>query len=216
MDSRLGVTAPCLPRERSAIIPFLASNSPFLMFLGAPRLKQSALAILVLTAASAVLVSCGSNYNQLSTLGLRQRPIRPPSGCTFSFPIPCFPTGRQRSPVLNVVDGQLDLISPNVVSVGSTSSDAGPDGSVSQQEIYRWFSVPRTTPSAWSTMCPKACSAELRRDDRECHASGLQREYCGSAGQCYRLCRCRHRARHWTVSRRGRRAGLVVRLPFRR
>src|SRR5678815_1241229 len=47
----------------SAIIPILASNSPFLMFLGVPGLRQTAFAILALGAATAVLVSCGNNYN---------------------------------------------------------------------------------------------------------------------------------------------------------
>ncbi len=40
------------------------------MFLGALRLRQSVLAILLLVTASAVLVSCGSNNNFNNTLGL--------------------------------------------------------------------------------------------------------------------------------------------------
>src|SRR5260370_38566158 len=57
-------------REGYVILPFLASSAPFLMFLGAPRLRQSGFAILVLVTGSAMLVSCGNNYNNLNTPGL--------------------------------------------------------------------------------------------------------------------------------------------------
>jgi hypothetical protein len=96
------------------------------MFLGASRLRQSAFAILVLTAASIVLVSCGNNYNNtLNTPGL------PPEANPATIKVhvyvsnPLFASGASAVPVLNVVDGQLDLISPNVISVGATSPTPG-------------------------------------------------------------------------------------------
>jgi hypothetical protein len=95
------------------------------MFLGALRLRQPALAILVLTAASAIMASCGSNYNSNNTLGL------PPEANPATIKVhvfvsnPLFSTGSSSVPVLNVVDGQLDLISPSVISVGATSPTPG-------------------------------------------------------------------------------------------
>ena len=97
------------------------------MFLGAPRLRQSVVAILVLVAASAILVSCGSNNNFNNTLGL------PPEANPATIKVhvfvsnPLFSNGASASgvPVLNVVDGQLDLISPSVVSVGATNPTPG-------------------------------------------------------------------------------------------
>jgi hypothetical protein len=95
------------------------------MFLGALRLRQSVLAILLLVTASAVLVSCGNNNNFNNTLGL------PPEANPAKIKVhvfvsnPLFSAGTGSVPVLNVVDGQLDLISPNVVSVGATSPTPG-------------------------------------------------------------------------------------------
>jgi len=97
------------------------------MFLGAPRLRQSVLAILVLITSSAILVSCGSNNNFNNTLGL------PPEANPATIKVhvfvsnPLFSNRGSASgvPVLNVVDGQLDLISPSVVSVGATSPNPG-------------------------------------------------------------------------------------------
>src|SRR5882757_626902 len=95
------------------------------MFLGAPRLRQSALSILLLVAASAILASCGNNNNFNNTLGL------PPQANPATIKVhvfvsnPLFSAGGGSVPVLNVVDGQIDLISPNVVSVGSTSPTPG-------------------------------------------------------------------------------------------
>jgi hypothetical protein len=95
------------------------------MFLGAPRLRQSALAILLLVAASAILVSCGNNNNFNNTLGL------PPQANPATIKVhvfvsnPLFSAGSGSVPVLNVVDGQLDLISPTVVSIGATSPTPG-------------------------------------------------------------------------------------------
>jgi len=97
------------------------------MFLGASRLRQSVLAILVLITSSAILVSCGSNNNFNNTLGL------PPEANPATIKVhvfvsnPLFSNRGSASgvPVLNVVDGQLDLISPSVVSVGATSPNPG-------------------------------------------------------------------------------------------
>jgi hypothetical protein len=96
------------------------------MFLGAPRLKQSALAILLLTTASAMLVSCGSNNNQLTPIG--QSPEANPATIRVHVYVsnPLFSNGASAVAVLNVVDGQLDLISPNVVQVASSTPMPGP------------------------------------------------------------------------------------------
>jgi hypothetical protein len=94
------------------------------MFLGAPGLKRATLAILVLTAVTAVLVSCGSNYNPTGT---GSNTIANPA--TIRVPVfvsnPLFPNGASNAPVVNVVDGQTDLISPNVISLGSTAPTPG-------------------------------------------------------------------------------------------
>ena len=90
-------------------------------------MRQSVVAILVLVAASAILVSCGSNNNFNNTLGL------PPEANPATIKVhvfvsnPLFSNGASASgvPVLNVVDGQLDLISPSVVSVGATNPTPG-------------------------------------------------------------------------------------------
>jgi hypothetical protein len=96
------------------------------MFLGAPRLRQSALAILILAAASLLLLSCGNNYNNFATPGL---PIEA-NPATIRVHVfvsnPLFSFSTSTSPVLNVVDGQRDLLSPNVVSVGTINSSPGP------------------------------------------------------------------------------------------
>ncbi len=88
-------------------------------------MRQSVLAILFLVTASALLVSCGSNNNFNNTLGL------PPEANPAKIKVhvfvsnPLFSSGNSSGPVLNVVDGQSDLISPNVVSVGATSPTPG-------------------------------------------------------------------------------------------
>jgi hypothetical protein len=94
------------------------------MSLGASGLKQSALAILLLAAVSVALVSCGSNYNPTAT---GTAPIANPATIKVHVFVsnPLFPASTSTAPVLNIVDGQRDLISPNVVSVGSTSPMPG-------------------------------------------------------------------------------------------
>jgi hypothetical protein len=105
----------------SAIIPFLASNSPFFIFLGASGLK-AALAFLVLIAASVALVSCSNNYSYNGT----NTQINPATIKVHVFVSnPLFPNGSSTAAVLNVVDGQRDLLSPSVVSVGATSPTPG-------------------------------------------------------------------------------------------
>jgi hypothetical protein len=95
------------------------------MFLGASRLRQSALAILVVVAASVLLVSCGNYNNPNNTPGL------PPEANPATIRVhvfvsnPLFSAGTSTAPVLNVVDGELDLISPSVISVGATSPTPG-------------------------------------------------------------------------------------------
>ena len=91
------------------------------MFLGVPGLKQSAVAILLLVAASAVLVSCGNNnYNYNLSSG---PPLADPTKIKLHVFVsnPLYPNSSSTTPVLNVVDGQLDLISPGVISVVSSS-----------------------------------------------------------------------------------------------
>ncbi len=86
-------------------------------------MRQSAFAILVL-AAAAVLVSCGTNYNNT---GLGTTPGANPATIKVHVFVsnPLFPNGTSTAPVLNVVDGQRDLLSPAVISVGATSTNPG-------------------------------------------------------------------------------------------
>ena len=87
-------------------------------------MRQSAFAILVLAAATVVLVSCGNNYNNNpigSTPGANPATIK----VHVFVSNPLFPNGSSTAPVLNVVDGQRDLLSPAVVSVGGTSPMPG-------------------------------------------------------------------------------------------
>jgi hypothetical protein len=96
------------------------------MFLGAPRLRRSLFVILLLAVAGASLVSCGSNNNLNNTIGL------PPQANPATIRVhvfvsnPLFSSGAATTAVLNVVDGQLDLISPNVISVAATNPTPGP------------------------------------------------------------------------------------------
>ena len=88
-------------------------------------MKQSAFAILVLAAAAAVLVSCGNNYNNNNQIG--QTPGANPATIKVHVFVsnPLFPNVTATAPVLNVVDGQRDLLSPSVISVGATSPNPG-------------------------------------------------------------------------------------------
>jgi hypothetical protein len=90
--------------------------------LGVAGLKQVSLALLVLIAASATLVSCGTNYN-----GINSTTEANPAAIKVHVFVsnPLFPNGTITAGVLNVVDGQTDLISPNVVSVAATSPQPG-------------------------------------------------------------------------------------------
>ena len=87
-------------------------------------MKRATLAILVLTASTAVLLSCGSNYNPT---GIGSNTVANPA--TIRVPVfvsnPLSPNGTSNQPVLNVVDGETDLISPNVVSLGSSAPMPG-------------------------------------------------------------------------------------------
>ena len=93
------------------------------MSLGASRLKQAAFAFLLLIAACIALVSCGSNY---SATGLSPTQANPATIKVHVFVSnPLFPNGTSTAAVLNVVDGQTDLLSPSVISVGSASPQPG-------------------------------------------------------------------------------------------
>ncbi len=96
------------------------------MSLGAPRLKQSALAILLLAAAVRLLLSCGNNNNNFVTPGLPTEANPATIRVHVFVSNPLFTLSTATSPVLNVVDGQRDLLSPNVVSVGTISPSPGP------------------------------------------------------------------------------------------
>jgi hypothetical protein len=83
---------------------------------------KAALALLVLIAASAALVSCSNNYSYNGT----NTQINPATIKVHVFVSnPLFPNGSSTAAVLNVVDGQRDLLSPGVVSVGATSPSPG-------------------------------------------------------------------------------------------
>lgn len=92
------------------------------MFLGASGLKQAVFSVLALAAACGMLVSCGSNYNP-TTPGTVTNPATIKVHVFVSNPL--FPNGTSTAPVLNVVDGQLDLLSPSVIDVGATSPNPG-------------------------------------------------------------------------------------------
>ncbi len=88
-------------------------------------MRQSAFAILLLTAASLILVSCGTNYNNNNGIGTT--PGANPATIKVHVFVsnPLFPNATTTAPVLNVVDGQRDLLSPGVISVGATSTIPG-------------------------------------------------------------------------------------------
>jgi hypothetical protein len=91
------------------------------MFLGASGLKQVA-PLFALVTACAAMVSCSSNYNPTNTI-----PQANPATIKVHIFVsnPLFPNGSSTAAVLNVVDGQLDLLSPSVISVGTTSPSPG-------------------------------------------------------------------------------------------
>ena len=130
---------PSPTRQRgSAIIPILASNSPFLMFLGASGLRQSAFAILVLAAASAVLVSCGNNYNN-NTLG--RTPEANPADIKVHVFVsnPLFPNVTTHGPGPECCGWAARSAFPQRDFRGRDQPQPGSDGVVSQQEIYAGF-----------------------------------------------------------------------------
>jgi hypothetical protein len=94
------------------------------MFLGAPGLKRATLAILVLTASTAILLSCGSNYNP-TVVG--SNTVANPA--TIRVPVfvsnPLSPNGTSNQAVVNVVNGETDLISPNAIPLGSSAPMPG-------------------------------------------------------------------------------------------
>ncbi len=89
-------------------------------------MRQSALCILLLAGASAILVSCGNNNNNFNTPGL------PPEANPATIRVhvfvsnPLAANGASTAPVLNVVDGQLDLIAPTLISMVSATPTPGP------------------------------------------------------------------------------------------
>ena len=92
------------------------------MFLGASGLKPSTLVFLVVITASAALVSCGSNYSSTNST-TQANPATIKVHVFVSNPL--FPNGSSTAAVLNIVDGQLDLLSPGAISVGTTSPSPG-------------------------------------------------------------------------------------------
>jgi hypothetical protein len=83
---------------------------------------KAALALLVLIAASIAMVSCSNNYSYNGT----NTQISPATIKVHVFVSnPLFPNGTSTTAVLNVVDGQRDLLSPGVVSVGATIPTPG-------------------------------------------------------------------------------------------
>jgi len=83
---------------------------------------KAALALLVLIAASIAMVSCSNNYSYNGT----NTQINPATIKVHVFVSnPLFPNGTSTTAVLNVVDGQRDLLSPGVVSVGATIPTPG-------------------------------------------------------------------------------------------
>ena len=102
------------------------------MFLGALRLRQSVLAILFLLAASALLVSCGSNNNLNNTIGL------PPQADPAKIRVhvfvsnPLFSAGARLGPG---PERRRWPEGPDLTKRGSRrvdQSDPGPDGFVSK------------------------------------------------------------------------------------
>ena len=162
------------------------------MFLGALRLRQSVLAILFLVTASALLVSCGSNNNFNNTLGL------PPEANPAKIKVhvfvsnPLFSAGTGTAPVLNVVDGQSDLISPNVVSVGATSPTPGLMVLYPNKSLTLVFSASNNSLTAVNNATQQV--AQDSAGNTQAHdASRLHREYRGGARQYDWLCRDSHR-----------------------
>jgi hypothetical protein len=104
---------------RFAIIPVLASNSPSLMLFGVPGLKKILTTVALLAAASFSLLSCGG-YNS-GTASKR------PSGLAFRAFVsnPLQPGVVGSSPVLNIVDATLDVLSPSSISLGGSNANPG-------------------------------------------------------------------------------------------
>lgn len=94
----------------SAIIPFLASKSLSLLFLGVPGLKRALVSGIVLIVASAAFVSCG--YNGSSS----QHKL---SGVKFRALVsnPLLPTGTGTVSALNIVNASKDVLSASAISL---------------------------------------------------------------------------------------------------
>ena len=115
---------------------------------------------------------------------------------------PLFPNGTITAPVLNVVDGQRDLLSPSVISVGATSPTPGLMVLFPNKRFTLVFSASNNSLTVVNN-ASQSVAQNLRRNVGVNHAARLQREYRCGAGQCYRLCRGSQRNRDRAVSRRG-------------
>jgi hypothetical protein len=94
----------------SAIIPFLASKSLFLLLFGVQALKKTSFGLVLLLSFSVAIVCCGghSSSTQHKASGLRFRAFVSNS---------LFPEGTVNAPVLNIVDATQDVLSPSTVGL---------------------------------------------------------------------------------------------------
>ncbi len=164
-------------------------------------MRQTAFAILALGAATAVLVSCGNNYNNNPIGGT---PGANPATIKVHVFIsnPLFPNVTSTAPVLNVVDGQRDLLSPAVISVGATSTNPGLMVLFPNKRFTLVFSAANNSLTVVNN-ASQSVAQNLRRDVGVNYAARLQRKYCCGAGQRHRLCRGSQRNRDRAVSRGG-------------
>jgi hypothetical protein len=102
--------------QRSAIIPFLASKSLFLLPFGVPGLKKAVIALGLLVSFSVAIVSCGSSSSSKHKI----------SGLAFRAFVSnsLYPSGAANVPVLNIVNAALDTLSPSTVSLLSVIPQA--------------------------------------------------------------------------------------------
>ena len=130
-----------------------------------------------------MLVSCGSNNNFNHTRLAARRPNPATIKVHVFVSNPLFSNGTSTAPVLNVVDGQRDLLSPSVISVGATSPNPGLMVLFPNKRFTLVFSASNNSLTVVNNATQSVAQNSGGNTELH-HASGLHRKYRGGAGQC--------------------------------
>lgn len=95
------------------------------MRFGVPGLRKALTFIALLVASGVALSSCGNSYNSGSSGGSTTTTAGSGLGFRIFVSNPLFPSASGNQPVLNIVDGNTDLLSRSAVGLGGSISNPG-------------------------------------------------------------------------------------------